>query len=137
MRLPTIVLPTFTGKPEQSIELFVEQFEALLTSSAISPKHWVTYQKQQTQKDTILHVEKEHAVVLNATPLTDAQHKEFFRKVKATLLSKRCKPRTEQVRDLLENYYKMNKLRSETVAVFAHCFLDCQHKLTKLIQEFT
>ena len=51
LSLPTIVLLEFTGKPDQSIELFIEQFEALLTSSGISPNQWVTYLKQQTQKD--------------------------------------------------------------------------------------
>ena len=36
---------------------------------------------------------------------------------------------------MLKNYYKINQLRSETctVAIFANRFLDCQHKLIKLI----
>ena len=34
---------------------------------------------------------------------------------------------------MLESYYSMNQLMSETVALFVHRFLNCQHKLKKLI----
>ena len=49
LRLPNLVLPEYTGK--EPLDRFLEQIESLLVSSAVPTKHWMTYLKQQCQKD--------------------------------------------------------------------------------------
>ena len=50
LRLPNLVLLEYTGK--EPLDRFLEQIESLLISSAVPTKHWITYLKQQCQKDT-------------------------------------------------------------------------------------
>ena len=49
LRLPNLVLPHYTGK--ENLDRFIEQLETILKSSGVPSKFWVTYLKQQTQKD--------------------------------------------------------------------------------------
>ena len=49
LRLPQLSLPEFTG--HENLDRFAEQLTHVLLSSGVSPKFWVTYLKQQCQKD--------------------------------------------------------------------------------------
>ena len=64
-------MPAFTGK--QDLDRFIKQLTSLLQSSGVSPRFWVTYLKQQTQKDApaydvLIEAEKQHKTLLGATP---------------------------------------------------------------------
>ena len=50
-----------------------------------------------------------------------------------TLQAKRGKPKDQQARDLLAEYYSMKQNESENVCDFAHRFMDVQTALCKLI----
>ena len=71
LRLPNATLPVFTGR--ENLDRFIEQITNLLRSSGVSPRFWVTYLKQQTQKHAqayhaLIQAEKTHQNVLAATP---------------------------------------------------------------------
>ena len=71
LRLLNITLPVFTGK--ENLDRFIEQLTSLLHSSGVSPRFWVTYLKQQTQKDAqaydaLIEAEKQHKHFLGETP---------------------------------------------------------------------
>ena len=51
LKLPQVVLPRYTGKPEEQLDRFLDQLTTLLKSSGVPPKHWTTYLKQQVQQD--------------------------------------------------------------------------------------
>ena len=83
LRLPNITLPVFTRK--ENLDRFIEQLTSLLHSSGVSPRFWVTYLKQQTQKDaraydTLIEAEKQHKHFLGDTPdkASPAEFTEYF-----------------------------------------------------------
>ena len=51
LRLPPVNLPTYKGDPTEKLERFLEHFTGIITTSAISPRHYVSYLKQQCQQD--------------------------------------------------------------------------------------
>ena len=58
---------------KENLDRFIKQLTSLLQSSGVSPRFWVTYLKQQTQKDAraydaLIEAEKQHKNLLGATP---------------------------------------------------------------------
>ena len=49
LRLPNIQLPEYTGR--ENLDRFLLQLHGIFRASAIPAKHWLTYLKQQCQKD--------------------------------------------------------------------------------------
>ena len=138
LRLPNIILPVFMGK--ENLGRFIEQLTSLLQSSGVSPRFWVSYLKQQIQKDAraydaLIEAEKQHKHILGAT-LDKASPAEFGKYLDAcveTLRTKRSKPRDQQIRDLLHQYYTMRQGNKESVAEFANRFNQTQFELEKLV----
>ena len=60
LRLPNVTLTVFTGR--ENLDRFIEQITSLLQSSGVSPWLWVTYLKQQIQKDALIEAEKIHQI---------------------------------------------------------------------------
>ena len=94
LRLPQVNLPSFTGKPNEGLERFLEQLTNLLLSSGVPYRYFVTYLKQQVQSDsraydTIRHAEEEHSNILHIDDDTQPSYKHFldcFNAIKETLL---------------------------------------------------
>ena len=112
LRLPNLVLPEYTGK--EPLDRFLEQIESLLVSSAVPTKHWITYLKQQCQKDARAydalnssHQTHLHLLGPDFSKTADAEFKQHFDQCVKTLSEKRGKPRDQQIRELLEAYYTM------------------------------
>ena len=138
LRLPHITLPVFTGK--ENLDLFVEQVTSLLQSSGVAPKYWTTYLKQQVHGDAraydaLIEAEKEHQHLLGSSPekASPDEHKKHFESCLNTLKTKRGKPRDQQIRDLLHQYYTMEQTAKESVAEFANCFTQTQFELEKFV----
>ena len=52
LKLPQVVLPRYTGKPEEQLDRFLDQLPALLKSSGVHLNTaWTTYLKEQVQQD--------------------------------------------------------------------------------------
>ena len=51
LKLPQVVLPRYTGKPEEQLDRFLDQLTTLLKSSSVPPEQWTTNLKQQVQQD--------------------------------------------------------------------------------------
>ena len=138
LRLPNLVLPHYTGK--ENLDRFIEQLETILKSSGVPSKFWVTYLKQQTQKDprvydVICAADKENQAILG-TDIETCSPSEFQRHYEAcinALKAKRGKPRDHQLRELLGTYYTLCQQANDSVADFAHSFRETQHELEKLL----
>ena len=50
LRLPNLVLPIYTGR--EHLDCFLTQLESILKASGVPTQYWLTYLKQQTQKDS-------------------------------------------------------------------------------------
>ena len=140
LRLPPITLPTYTGTPTESLDRFLEEFRQLIDSSGVNPKHWIPYLKQQVQQDLrsfdiLTQAEQEHSKLLGPDPSKAAtpEYLKYFEEIVNTLQAKRGKPKDQQVRDLLVEYYSMKQNEFEKVCDFAHRFMDVQTELSKLI----
>ena len=138
LRLQDITLPVFTGK--ENLDRFIEQLTSLLHSSGVSPRFWVTYLKQQTQKDAraydaLIEAEKQHKHFLGETPdkASPGEFVKYFDACVETLRTKRGKPRDQQIRDLLHQYYTMRQGNKESVAEFANRFSQTQFELENLV----
>ena len=134
-------LPSFIGEPKEDLERFLQQLTTLLISSCVPSRHYVTYLKQQIQKDAraydaISQAEEQHANILHTDHDSSPSHKaylDYFNAIKETLIQKRGKPKYEKVRELLREYYTMVQGRDKPVSEFAHHFLEIQHFLKNLI----
>ena len=123
------------------MDRFIEQITSLLQSSGVSPRFWVTYLKQQTQKDVrayyaLIEAEKIHQNLLGATPdkASPSEFGKYFDACVETLCSKRGKPRDQQIRELLHQYYTMRQSNNESVADFTkNRFTQTQFELEKLV----
>ena len=141
LRLPQVDLPSFTGKPNEDLERFLEQLTNLLLSFGVPSRYFVTYLKQQVQSDsrpydTIRQAEEEHSNILHTDDDTQPSYKhllDYFNAIKETLLKKRGRPKVDKIRDLLREYYTVVQGPTETVPKFAHRFLQVQHSLEKLV----
>ena len=104
LHLPNLVLPHYTGK--ENLDRFIEQLE-ILKSSRVPSKFWITYLKQQTQKDpraydVICAADKENQAILG-TVIEKCLPSEFQQHNEAcinALKAKRGKPRDHQLREL-------------------------------------
>jgi hypothetical protein len=140
LKLPQVVLPRYTGKPEEQLDRFLDQLTTLLKSSGVPPKHWTTYLKQQVQQDvraydSVVFAEDEckHALGEDPNDITPERYVQYFELVKASLLKKRGKPKDERIRELLQDYYQLQQEKTELVSTFAHRFCEIQHELGKCI----
>ena len=116
--LPDITLRVFTGK--ENLDRFIEQ---LTSSSGVSPIFWVTYFKQQTQKDArassyvLIEAEKQQKHLLGARPdnTSPAEFGEYFNTCVETFIrSKAINPtRDQKICDLLHQYYKTRQGHKE------------------------
>ena len=136
LRLPPVHLPTYKGDPTEKLERFLEHFTGIITTSAISPCHYLAYLKQQCQQDIrafdiIAVAEKEFTAKLLKDPekASPEEHQAYFDAVKNALLSQRGIPKEQQIRELLKEYYDMRQGASERVCDFAHRFLYVQTEL--------
>ena len=106
LRLPNLVLPHCTGK--ENLDRFIEQLETILKSSGVPSKFWVTYLKQQTQKDpraydVICAADRISGNFGHSIGKKECLPSEFQQHYEA----KRGKPRDHQLRELLGTYYTM------------------------------
>ena len=138
LRLPNVTLPEFTGK--QNLDRFMAQMENLLLSSGVSIRFWLTYLKQQCQKDSrafdvLIAAEKEHTHILGSDPskATDTEYEHYCKACVTVLKAKRGIPQDQQIRELLAQYYTMKQHPRESVADFSHRFSEVQNELEKLI----
>ena len=114
--LPPVHLPTYKGDPTQKLERFPEHFTGIIKTSAISPRHYVAYLKQQCQQDIrafdiIAAAEKEFTAKLLKDPekASPEEHQAYFDAMKNALLSQRGIPKEQQIRELLKEYYEMRQ----------------------------
>ena len=138
LRLPNLTLPEYTGK--QNLDRFLTQMDSVLQSSGVPVKFYLTFLKQQCQKDfraynALLAAETEHLKELGEDPskASESQHHQYYCKCVATLKAKRGVPTDQQIRELLGQYYTMKQQPWESVADFSHRFSEVQHELEKLI----
>ena len=116
LKLPQVVLPRYTGKPEEQLDRFLDQLTTLLKSSGVPSKHWTTYLKQQVQQDvraydSVIFAEEEceHAFGENPNNITNAHCERCFDLVKESLLNKRGTPKDDRIRELLQDYYHLQQ----------------------------
>ena len=140
LKLPQVVLPRYTGKPDEQLDRFPDQLTTLLKYSGVPAKHWTIYLKQQVQQDlraydSVVFAEEECKRALREDPtnITIEQYETYFNLVKASLIKKRGKPKDERIRELLQVYYNLQQSKAEPVSTFAHRFCDIQHELEKCI----
>ena len=140
LRLPAISLPKYSGSPQDNLERFLEHFDSILTTSSIPARYYVPYLKQQVQEDirafdVVTNAEKEHFTKLIKTPdkATDEEYLTYYNRIKEVLILKRGKPKEQQIRELLSEYYSMEQGKTEKVSDFAHRFQDIQSELEKHI----
>ena len=131
-----VTLPEYAGK--QNLDRFLTQMESLLKSSAVPVKFWLTYLKQQCQKDSraydaLLEAEKKYSKTFDPVKASDDEHYIHFTNCIALLKEKRGIPRDQQIRDLLSQYYTIKQAQRESVADFSHRFSEVQNELEKLI----
>ena len=91
--LPNLVLREYTGK--EPLDRFLRQIESLLVSSAVPTKHWITYLKQQCQKDAraydalnSAHQAHLHLLGPDLSKTADAEFKQHFDQCVKTLREK-------------------------------------------------
>ena len=96
--------------------------------------------KQQVHRDAraydaLIEAEKEHQHLLGSTPekASPDEHKKHFEACLDTLKTKRGKPRDQQIRDLLHQYYTMEQTAKQSVAEFANRFTQTRFELEKLV----
>ena len=135
LRLPQLTLPEFTGR--EDLNRFAEQLTNVLASSGVSAKFWFTYLKQQCRKDArafdiICNYETTNASKIHDKTSND-EYLAFYDKCLTRLTTQRGIPKEQQIRQLLSTYYSMSQQKLESVADFAHRFLETQHCLEKLI----
>ena len=138
LRLPNLVLPVYTGR--EHLDRFSTQLESTLKASGVPTQYWLTYLKQQTQKDgrafdAICEAETSNIKLLGEDP-SKASPDEFlhlYETCVTALKAKRGKPRDQQQRELLSAYYTMRQQNDESVADFAHRFTETQNELEKLL----
>ena len=135
LRLPQLTLPEFTGG--EQVDKFIEQLTQVLSSSGVAAKFWLTYLKQQCQKDSrafdiICSFELANASKISHKTTND-EFLELYDRCCDTLHKQRGIPKDQQIRHLLATYYAMAQQPTETVSNFAHRFLETQHALEKLI----
>ena len=106
----------------------------------ISLRFWVTYLKQQTQKDpraydALIEAEKQLKHFVGDTPdkASLAEFTKYFDTCVETLITERSKPQDQQIRDLLHQYYTMQQGNKESIAEFANHFTQTQLELEKLV----
>ena len=140
MKLPQVVLPRYTGKPEEQRDHFLDLVTTLLKSSGVPPKHWTTYLRQQVQQDVRAYdsvvfaaEECKHAFGEDPNNITNAHYEKYFDLVKESLLKKRGKPKDDRIRELVQHYYDLQQDKVESVSTFAHRSCDIQHELEKCI----
>ena len=140
LKFPQVVLPCYTGKPEEQLDRFLDQLTTLFQSSGVPPKHWTTYLKQQVQQDvraydSVVFAEEEckHALGEDPNNITNAHYEKYFDLVKESLLKKCGKPKDDHIHELLQDYYHLQQDKVESVSRFAHRFCDIQHELEKCI----
>ena len=138
LHLPNLVLPGFTGK--EPLDSFLERIQSLLITSNVPVQYWLTYLKQQCQKDSRAYdalnsAHEEHQKLLGpyVTKAGSAEYKALFAACVQDLQDKRGIPKDQQICELLETYYTMKQHPVETVADFAHRFCETQHNLDKLM----
>eukprot|EP00795_Rhopilema_esculentum_P012031 gene12031-biopygen2214 len=135
IRLPPLSLPQFTGA--EPIDRFAEQLTQVLATSGVSPRLWLTYLKQQSQKDSRAFDIICAFETSNATKFTSKTTPDEFRTLYDQCLQNLCRqrgiPKEEQLRQLLAVYYSMRQQPQESVSNFAHRFLETQHSLEKLL----
>ena len=138
MRLPNLTFPEYTGK--QNLDRFLTQMKSVLQSSGVPVKFYLTFLKQQCQKDfraydALLAAETEHLKELGEEPwkASESEHHQYYCKCVATLKAKCGVPTDQQIRELLGQYYTMKQQPQESVADFSHRFSEVQHELEKLI----
>ena len=138
LRLPNLVLPIYTSR--EHLDRFLTQLESILKASGVPTQYWLTYLKQQTQKDSrafdaICEAETSNIKFLGEDP-SRASPNEFlhlYEMCVTSLKAKRGKPRDQQLRELLSAYYTMRQQNDESVADFAHRFTETQNELEKLL----
>ena len=138
LRLPNLVLPIYTGR--EHLDRFLTQLESILKASGVPTQYWLTYLKQQTQKDSsafdaICEAETSNIKYLGEDP-SKASPNEFlhlYETFVTALKAKRGKPRDQQLRELLSAYYTKRQQNDESVADFAHRFNETQNELEKLL----
>ena len=136
IRLPNVTLPEYAGK--QNLARSLTQMESLLKSSAVPVKFWLTYLKQQCQKDSraydaLLEAEKKYSKTFDPVKASDDEHYVHFTNCIDLLKEKRGIPGDQQIRDLLSQYYTIKQAQRESVADFSHRFSEVQNELEKLI----
>ena len=89
LKLPQVVLPLYTDKPEEQLDRFLDQLTTLLKSSGVPPKHWTTYLKQQVQQDvraydSVVFAEEECKYAFGEDPnnITNTHYEKYFDLVK-------------------------------------------------------
>ena len=135
LRLPQLTLPEFTGR--ENLDRFAEQLTNVLSSSGVAGKFWFTYLKQQCRNDArafdiICNYETTHASTLSGNSSND-EYITFYDNCLTLLVRQRGIPKEQQIRQILSTYYAMSQQSTESVADFAHRFLETQHSLEKLI----
>ena len=141
LRLPNLVLPIYTGR--EHLDLFLTQLESISKASSIPTQYWLTYLKQQTQKDScaydaICEAETSNIKLLGEDPSKASPDEilHLYEMCVTTLKAKRSKPQDQQLQELLSIYYTMRQQNDESVADFAHRFTETQNELEKLLQTF-
>ena len=135
LRLSNLVSPEFTGKEPR--DRFLERIQILLVTSNVPLQCWLTFVKQQCQKEsrafnTLTWAQEKH-VKLIGEDVAKAGPTEYNAHCIETLKEKRGLPKDQQIHELLETYYTMKQNPRESVADFAHRFCETQHNLDKLI----
>ena len=135
LRLPNIQLPEYTG--QENLDRFLLQLHGIFRASAIPAKHWLTYLKQQCQKDPRAYdalIEAESKYLRDDwSKASSDDYKHVYDECVKFLQLKRGKPKDQRIRELLSIYYTMKQQPNETVADFAHRFCEVQHELKLLI----
>ena len=112
--------------------------ESVLQSPGVPVKFYLTFLKQQCQKDLRaydalleLAAESEHLKEFGEEPSksSESEHHQYYSKCVATLKAKRGVPTDQQIGELLGQYYTMKQQPRESVADFSHCFFEVQHNL--------
>ena len=140
LRLPPVHLPTFKGDPQDNLSRFLEHFKSIISTSAISPRFYVAYLKQQCESDVRAFdirckAEQDHfkAYIPDQEKASDAEYLTYFERITDELSKKRGMPKDQKIRELLMEYYSMKQGSAERVCDFAHRFHDVQNELIKLI----
>ena len=139
LRLPNVTFPEFKGK--QNLDRFMAQMESLLLSSGIPTRFWLTYPKQQCQKDSrafdvLIAAEKDHSNILGSDPskATDEEYENYYKACVTVLKAKRGIPHYQQIRELLSQYYTIKQHPQRiSCRALSQYFSEVQNELEKLI----